>query len=119
MTRDSRRASQSVLARMTTPPASVQPPGVVPNMARLRIAAQTSSRNFIDCTAEMSATRNERVADISAVQSMKFLELVWAALLGLVMFGTTPGGWTLAGGVVILASTLWLARRESRVTPAA
>jgi drug/metabolite transporter (DMT)-like permease len=65
-------------------------------------------------------TRSFRVADISAVQSMKFLELVWAAILGLAMFGTTPGGWTLVGGVVILASTLWLARRESRVaTPIA
>jgi drug/metabolite transporter (DMT)-like permease len=49
------------------------------------------------------------------VQSVKFLELVWAAILGFVMFGALPGGWTLAGGVVILASTLWLARRESRV----
>jgi drug/metabolite transporter (DMT)-like permease len=58
-----------------------------------------------------------RVADISAVQSVKFLELVWAAILGFLMFDTTPAGWTLAGGVVILASTLWLARRESRVLP--
>ena len=64
-------------------------------------------------------TRSFRVADISAVQSVKFLELLWAAILGLVMFGATPGGWTLAGGAVILASTLWLARRESRVAPAA
>ena len=63
-------------------------------------------------------TRSFRVADISAVQSMKFLELVWAALLGLALFGTLPGGWTLAGGVVILASSLWLARRESRTMPA-
>ena len=55
-----------------------------------------------------------RVADISAVQSVRFLELVWAALLGFFMFGTIPAGWTLAGGVVILASTLWLARSESR-----
>ena len=29
-------------------------------------------------------------------------------------FGTTPAGWTLVGGAVILASTLWLARQESR-----
>ena len=74
---------------------------------------------FLGASGHYCMTRSFRVADISAVQSMKFLELVWAALLGLVMFGTTPGGWTLAGGVVILASTLWLARRESRVTPAA
>ena len=72
---------------------------------------------FLGAGGHYCMTRSFRVADISAVQSMKFLELVWAALLGLAMFGTTPGGWTLAGGVVILASTLWLARRESRGSP--
>jgi len=61
-------------------------------------------------------TRAFRVADISSVQSVKFLELVWAALLGMAMFGTVPAGSTVAGGVVILASTLWLARREARAT---
>ncbi|MBM3368752.1 MAG: DMT family transporter [Betaproteobacteria bacterium] len=57
-----------------------------------------------------------RVADISATQSIKFLDLVWAALLGLALFGTMPAGWTLIGGAVIMVSTLWLARRESRGT---
>jgi drug/metabolite transporter (DMT)-like permease len=56
-----------------------------------------------------------RVADISAVQPVKFLELVWAAILGVVVFGTAPAGATVAGGVVILVSTLLLARHESRV----
>lgn len=55
-----------------------------------------------------------RVADISAVQSVKFLELVWAAILGWMVFGTAPAGATVAGGVVILAATLLLARHESR-----
>jgi drug/metabolite transporter (DMT)-like permease len=59
-------------------------------------------------------TRAFRVADISAVQSVKFLELVWAAILGYLVFSTVPAGWTVAGGAVILASTLWLARHESR-----
>ena len=59
-----------------------------------------------------------RVADISAVQSLKFLELIWAALLGFAMFGTVPAGWTVAGGLVILVSTLWLARSESRAAGA-
>ena len=62
-------------------------------------------------------TRSFRVADISAVQSVKFLELVWAAILGFFMFGLLPSGGSLAGGIVILGSTLWLARRESRVRP--
>ena len=56
------------------------------------------------------------VADISAVQSVKFLDLVWAALLGVALFGNMPAAWTVAGGVLILFSTLWLARREARGT---
>lgn len=69
---------------------------------------------FMGAGGHYCMTRAFRVADISAVQSVKFLELVWAAILGFFMFGTLPGAWTIAGGVVILASTLWLARRESR-----
>jgi drug/metabolite transporter (DMT)-like permease len=57
-----------------------------------------------------------RIADISAVQSAKFLELVWAALIGIAVFGEVPGTWTVVGGAVILAATLWLAQRESRGT---
>ena len=71
---------------------------------------------FIGAAGHYCHTRSFRVADISAVQSVKFLELVWAAILGFFMFGTLPAGWTLAGGIVILVSTLWLARRESRVS---
>lgn len=59
-------------------------------------------------------TRSFRVADITAVQSVRFLELVWAGLLGFAMFATVPGVWTVAGGLVILVSTVWLARREAR-----
>lgn len=54
------------------------------------------------------------VADISAVQTVKFLELVWAAILGFLVFGSVPAGATVLGGAVILASTLLLARHESR-----
>jgi len=61
-------------------------------------------------------TRSFRVADISAVQSVRFLELVWASLLGFFMFATVPGVWTVVGGMVILLSTLWLARREARAS---
>jgi drug/metabolite transporter (DMT)-like permease len=59
-------------------------------------------------------TRGIREADLSATQTPKFLELVWAGLLGWAMFSEVPSGSTLAGGLVISAATLWLARRESR-----
>ena len=59
-------------------------------------------------------TRSFSIADISATQSVKFLDLVWAAALGWLMFGDWPSQWSLAGGAVICASTVWIARRESR-----
>ena len=62
-------------------------------------------------------TRSFTIADISATQSVKFLELVWAAALGWLMFSDTPSRSTLIGGVVIAGSTLWIARRESRRPP--
>lgn len=59
-------------------------------------------------------TRSFRGADISATQSLKFLDLVWAGLLGWLMFADVPAGTTLAGGALICAATLWVARREHR-----
>ena len=59
-------------------------------------------------------TRSFHIADISSTQSLKFLELVWASALGWLIFSDTPSRATLIGGVVICASTLWIAHRESR-----
>ncbi len=59
-------------------------------------------------------TRSYRYADISATQSVKFLDLVWASLLGLLLFADWPSASTLLGGALISVATLWLARRESR-----
>jgi drug/metabolite transporter (DMT)-like permease len=59
-------------------------------------------------------TRSFSVADISATQSVKFLDLVWASLLGWLVFADIPSRSTLIGGVVICASTLWIAGREAR-----
>lgn len=59
-------------------------------------------------------TRSYVSADISATQSIKFLELVWAALIGWLAFGDALSQWTVVGGLVICASTVWIARREAR-----
>jgi len=58
-------------------------------------------------------TRSFTRADISATQSVKFLDLVWSALLGFVLFADVPSSTTLLGGALICAATVWLARRES------
>jgi drug/metabolite transporter (DMT)-like permease len=64
-------------------------------------------------------TRSFSVADISSTQSVKFLDLLWSAALGWLIFGDLPAETTLLGGAVIAAATLWVARRESRRQPMA
>jgi drug/metabolite transporter (DMT)-like permease len=62
-------------------------------------------------------TRSYVFADISATQSLKFLDLIWASLLGFLIFADLPTQTTLIGGALIAAATLWVARRESRAVP--
>jgi drug/metabolite transporter (DMT)-like permease len=61
----------------------------------------------------LSLTKAFRRADISATQSLKFLELVWAALWGWLFFSDIPTQTTLLGGVVICLATVWIAHREA------
>lgn len=58
-------------------------------------------------------TRSFMLADISAMQPMRFLDLIWASMFGLLLFGHLPTATALLGGAVIVASTIWIARRES------
>jgi drug/metabolite transporter (DMT)-like permease len=59
-------------------------------------------------------THSLKAADMSSTQSVKFLDLIWATMWGFLVFGDHPSSTTLLGGVVIVAATLWIARRESR-----
>jgi drug/metabolite transporter (DMT)-like permease len=54
------------------------------------------------------------IADISATQSLKFLDLIWAAGMGFLVFGDIPTQSTVIGASVILLATIWIANREHR-----
>jgi drug/metabolite transporter (DMT)-like permease len=60
-----------------------------------------------------------QVAEISAVQPMMFLNIVWASILGFLVFSHTPDIWTFVGAGVIIASTTYIARREAQQNKAA
>jgi len=55
-----------------------------------------------------------RISDISAAQPVKFLDLIWAAALGYLVFSEIPTSTTLLGAGVIFLSTSWIARVEAR-----
>ena len=59
-------------------------------------------------------TRAFHAADISSTQSLRFLDLVWTSALGWLIFSDIPSQSTWLGAVVILAATVWIARREGQ-----
>jgi drug/metabolite transporter (DMT)-like permease len=64
-------------------------------------------------------TRSFASADISATQSVKFVDLLWAALIGWIAFNDVLRPTTILGGAVIVASIVLLARHEARRAPPA
>lgn len=60
-----------------------------------------------------------RVGEVAFVAPFRYTVLLWAVILGIVIFGDYPDGWTLAGGAVIVASGLYTFHRERRRRPVA
>lgn len=52
-----------------------------------------------------------RHAEASRVAPVEYVGLVWAGLLGYLVFGEVPTAWTLASAALIVAGCLWLLRR--------
>jgi drug/metabolite transporter (DMT)-like permease len=60
-------------------------------------------------------TRAFQAVDVSALQSLRFLDLLWASLWGWFLFSEVPLVTTVLGALVILGATVWAARREARL----
>lgn len=55
------------------------------------------------------------VAPASSLAPFSYLQLVWATLLGFVMFADLPDFWTIIGAVMLAASGLYVLYRERQV----
>lgn len=58
-------------------------------------------------------TWSYRLLDISALQPITFLGIVWAALMDVAVWGKTSDVWTFVGAAIIVASTSYIAHREA------
>jgi drug/metabolite transporter (DMT)-like permease len=56
-----------------------------------------------------------RAGEASAVAPFDYLRLIFAGVVGVMLFSEWPSAWTLAGAAVIVASTIYIARRESQL----
>jgi drug/metabolite transporter (DMT)-like permease len=58
-------------------------------------------------------TWSYRLLDISAVQPLMFLGIVWASLADVAFFGTTADAWTFVGAAVVVAASTMLVGKEA------
>ncbi len=58
-------------------------------------------------------TRAFQAAPITVTQPVQFLQLVWATLLGMAVFGEPLDAYVLVGGGVIVASATYISHREA------
>ncbi len=64
-----------------------------------------------------------RAAPVTVTQPVTFLQLLWAVLLGALVFGEPVDGWVVLGGAIILGSVTFISWREAMlkrraITPA-
>lgn len=64
--------------------------------------------------AHICMTKAWRAADLSVTQPVEFLQLVWASLIGIYMFGEDPALGTWIGGAIIVGSATYIAHREAQ-----
>ncbi len=56
-----------------------------------------------------------REAEASAILPIDFVRLLWASVVGYILFSEVPGVWTWVGGGMIFAAATYVAIRESRI----
>ncbi|WP_136652265.1 DMT family transporter [Paracoccus aeridis] len=63
----------------------------------------------------ISGVATMRVGEVSFVSPFRYVSLIWAGILGFVVFGERPDGWTLLGAALIAAAGLYSIWRETKL----
>jgi drug/metabolite transporter (DMT)-like permease len=56
-----------------------------------------------------------RLADATVIAPLGYTRLIFAAIVGVLLFGEVPDGWMAAGAVLIVGSALYITLREAKV----
>ena len=69
---------------------------------------------FMSLILQRTYNRGILAADISIAMPFNFTRLIWAALLGWIVFAEFPDIWTWVGGMIIFAASIWLTRQGQK-----
>lgn len=69
---------------------------------------------FFQGTAHFLLIETFRYAEAKTVAPFKYASILWAMLIGYLVWGETPDAWIVGGGTLIVASGLYILHRETR-----
>jgi len=69
----------------------------------------------IGVTSQAAIVRAYRIAEATAVAPYDYARLLFATGFGIVLFAEFPDVWTMVGAGIIVASTVYIARREAKL----
>ncbi|OED41346.1 hypothetical protein AB833_10060 [Chromatiales bacterium (ex Bugula neritina AB1)] len=80
------------------------------------VLLQVGAATLFGVIAYSALTGAMRLGEVSAVAPFRYTRLVFAMLLGIIIFGERPGAATLLGSVIIVGSGLYMGLRQQRVS---
>lgn len=83
---------------------------VMPTAAEMGLFLVTS---ILVAVAQGLMIESLRLGEVGLVGPFKYTSLLWALVLGLLVWGDVPGVWTLAGAALVVASGLYIWHRET------
>ena len=83
-------------------------------MASPRASGQVALAVIVGVLAYTALTAAMRVGEVSVTVPFRYTRLIFAMILGILVFGETPDSMTLAGSAVIVLSGLVVIRRSAR-----
>jgi len=102
-------ASLSIICSLTLMPLALLN-WVTPNATELSLLILTG---ILATVGHFMLTKAFSQAPISVLQPVTFLQLLWATLFGVLLFGESIDGYVVLGGAILVVSTTYIAHRES------
>jgi drug/metabolite transporter (DMT)-like permease len=68
---------------------------------------------FCGTAAQSCTVQAYAEAEATQIAPFSYTQLVFAGGFGFLVFGEVPDGWTVAGAAIVIASTLYIARRRA------
>ena len=76
--------------------------------------SQALSIGFLGTIGHLAATKSLQMSDATVVVPINCTRLIWAAVIGLLIFGEFPDTWTIFGSLLIVFSIIFLSRFEAQ-----